>query len=204
LKIVAVLLALAGGLAAWVWFAAKDDTVAKLEVTLYVQDPLLTEGGIVFVIPNRIDAAAFDAGYPVPPDAPDDRRTFSATLSAHVSFVHFDTPGGDYVYRFRVVPGHASGKTVVAEERIGLAGAGNIYMSADTDQPVYAEVSIDHHIFGSEIAKSESLALETSSLDFKVSAAACRLETGVRVCDGDIATLRSLLAAFRSAPEVAN
>ena len=175
--------------------------MAAVDITLFVTKPLLGEGGIVFVLPNRMDRAAFEAKYTNDlkearaknANGKDVQLNFNGTLTSNVSFVHFDAPGGDYVYRFLVDPEIESNRLALREKNIGVGGNGAIYMDAATRQPVETEVSIDHYIFGSRISEGTARGLEDYSTDFFIDDGACKRVDNLKICTADETQLQTVL-----------
>ncbi len=177
--------------------------MAAVDVTLFVTEPLLGEGGIVFVLPNRMDRVDFEARYA---SELKDARTngangkgvqlkFNGTLRSNVNFVHFDTPGGDYVYRFLVDPENESNRLALREKNIGVGGNGAVYMDAVTGLPVETEVSLDHYIGGSRI--SEGMARGISGIDFLINRDECKKGENVIICQGGDAELTEVLKRLK-------
>jgi hypothetical protein len=182
-------------------FEIKEKRMAAVDVTLFVSKPLLGEGGIVFVLPNRMDRVDFEAKYASQmkdaqakgANGKGVQLKFNGTLTANVNFVHFDAPGGDYVYRFLVDPEIESNRLALREKNIGVGGNGAIYMDAVTGQPVETEVSIDHYIFGSRISEGTARGLEDYSTDFLIDDGACRRVDNLKICAADNTQLEEIL-----------
>lgn len=168
----------------------------RLQVELIIESTLSETGGTLFVVPNSLPRAEFDARYILPEDDSDILKV-RANLSAMVNFVHIDTPEGDYTYRIVRYPDSASGPKVANEIVIGVAGAGALYMDATTNEPIYVDSGRDHHILGKLISKNESLGIENNSLDLRVDQSQCTVFGPVRVCPARQEEVAQLLKTLR-------
>jgi hypothetical protein len=117
--------------------AAAQDHTMKSDVTIYLDGPLLNNGGTVFVVPREVPAADWTTKSEQPNPARSDPRLdarkpigmqdkrLSAIATGQVSVVRFDYPeNGSYDFRF--LPSLESG---VPPERQGsvLVTVGNTY-----------------------------------------------------------------------------
>lgn len=166
-----------------------EDDMPKIEVTFIVSDDLARKGGIVFVMPRKIDEDEFLSRYPAAGSGP---ILLTAELSSSVSFVHFDAPGRDYSYRFQRIENRAP----LDERQIGIGGEGNIYLD-EAGEPVFAELSLDHYIYGTDISLADAQGLQTATGDFTIGPDKCRRGDGVRVCVPGAEQVRSVLEQLR-------
>lgn len=155
-----------------------------LYVEIKISEKIAKDGGVVFMIPHKLPVREFSEKYASEKNEGtyDDGETyqfkFDARIGNTVSFVHFDAPESRYQYAF-TSDGHGY---KITEKVIGIAGAGNIYIDADNNNPVFVEGGIDHAIIGEKFTESDAIGIENSSLDYKISDSDCSASTGIYVC----------------------
>lgn len=171
------------------FFFVKAENMPKLEVTFIVSDDLARKGGVVFVLPRKIDRDEFVSRYPTPESG---LVRFTVDLTDPVTFAHFDTPGRDYSYRFQRIENRSS----LDEHQMSIGGAGTIYLDKVGD-PVFAELSMRHYIYGAEISLSDANGLEYALGDFNIGPENCRQADGVVLCTPDPEQVRSALFQSR-------
>jgi hypothetical protein len=162
--------------------AVRENKMLYVEVR--ISEKIAKDGGVVFMIPHKMPIDEFSEKYATEinageyEDGTKYQYKFSANISNTVSFVHFDAPESRYQYAF-VGDGHGF---KITEKIIGIAGAGNIYIDAESNNPVFVNGGIDHAIIGSNFTETDAIGVENSSLDYIISDSDCMAFTGLYIC----------------------
>lgn len=155
-----------------------------LYVEILISESVAKEGAVIFMIPHKLQDDIFIEKYSnekedgMNDDGEKYQYKFTNLVSNPINFVHFDTPGARYRYRF---VGDQAGMKI-SEKLIGVAGAGNIYIDKDNNDPVPVDGGIDHVVNGSVINESVARFIQDSTLDFQISDQDCTATTGVLIC----------------------
>jgi hypothetical protein len=162
--------------------AIKENKMLYVEVR--ISEKIARDGGVVFMIPHKLPVDDFSEKYTTAQnegeyeDGTKYQYKFIANIGNTVSFIHFDAPESRYQYAF-VSDGHGF---KIIEKVIGIAGAGNIYIDADNNNPVFVNGGIDHAIVGEKFTENDALGVENSSLDYRLSDSDCKASTGLYIC----------------------
>ena len=167
----------------------------KSDVTIYLQEPILTEGGTIIVLPKQVPLADIERSktYPNPalsderldqrrPIAASDKR-FGAVVSSPVSVVEFVYPqGGSYDFRILPSPEFANLDDQIQSRLIGVGDSGDLHPKTgeEVDIPVVQTI----HVYGKAVSEGDSRTVDaTARLGFLRERYKCTDFEGVLACD---------------------
>lgn len=152
---------------------ADDDKHMLSDLTIYLQSPILGQGGTVIIVPREVAIDRWhsqpEAQNPARSDAylasykplPQDARRLGVVVRDKVSIVQFDYPqGGTFTFRFAPAPGSDFPWGRLKTKEIGTGGEGE-EMDEKTGQIIKAGSAVHIHVLGTEVTEADSRAVES-------------------------------------------